>query len=204
LIAQHRQAITNFYGFPKTFYCDDDHDRDRYILETCMYFPFTTAKSLAGFGAEHSRMMSDMRRLQMILVLVSDRADAGNYITVDRAGGPILHYSFPDDILDAFIKAQVEAAKIFFAAGAKFVHAPASGRFLIGADEGDRLTELIGRRHLKLGKISISSAHPMGGCRMGSNPQTSVTDIWGKSTDLIGCTWPMPACFPTPRASIHT
>ena len=81
LVAQHDRPIINYYGFPKTYYCDDFEEQDDFILETCMYFPFTTAKSLAGFGAAHSAMMADFRRLQMILVLVSDEAEAENRIT---------------------------------------------------------------------------------------------------------------------------
>ena len=33
---------------------------------------------------------------------------------------------------------------------------------------------------MKPGKISITSAHIMGGCRMGSGPADSVTDSWGR------------------------
>jgi hypothetical protein len=40
-----------------------------------MYFPFITAKSLAGFGAPHSAFMRAFPRLQMILVLACDEAD---------------------------------------------------------------------------------------------------------------------------------
>ncbi|HSS84684.1 MAG TPA: GMC family oxidoreductase, partial [Reyranella sp.] len=44
----------------------------------------------------------------------------------------------------------------------------------------DRVDALIDRRHLKLGKISIQSAHPMGGCRIGADRTDSVTDDRGK------------------------
>ncbi|HEX9094070.1 MAG TPA: GMC family oxidoreductase, partial [Coriobacteriia bacterium] len=30
------------------------------------------------------------------------------------------------------------------------------------------------------GKVSVSSAHLMGGCRMGEGPAHSVTDAWGR------------------------
>lgn len=180
LVAQHSRPITNYFGFPKTFYCDDFEASDNFILETCMYFPFTTAKSLAGFGAEHSAMMADFRRLQMILVLVSDPAVATNRIIADDAGDPVLHYEMDDQVRNAFVTSQRVAANIFFAGGAERVHAPAAGRFLIERADTDKLASLIDRTHLKLGKISIASAHPMGGCRMGGDPATSVTDAWGK------------------------
>src|SRR5260221_7530086 len=180
LMGQHGRPITNYYGFPKTYYCDTFEASDDFILETCMYFPFTTAKSLAGFGAAHSAMMADFRRLQMILVLVSDPALADNRIEPDGEGNPLLHYALPEPVLDAFVKSQRIAARIFFAGGAERVHAPASGQFLIERADEPRLEALIDRPHLKLGKVSVASAHPMGGCRMGADPATSVTDAWGK------------------------
>jgi len=180
LIAQHGRPISNYYGFPKTYYCDDFEASDGFILETCMYFPFTTAKSLVGFGAAHSAMMADFRRLQMILVLVSDEARATNRIVPDASGDPVLHYDVAEETLTAFVKAQKAAARIFFAAGAERVHAPSSDRFTIERTDSEKLDSIIDRAHFKLGRISIESAHPMGGCRMGTDPATSVTDAWGK------------------------
>jgi choline dehydrogenase-like flavoprotein len=180
LVAQHDRPIINYYGFPKTYYCDDFEEQDEFILETCMYFPFTTAKSLAGFGAPHSALMADFRRLQMILVLVSDGAEAANRITADSEGNPVLHYTFSERTLDALVASQRIAAKIFFAGGAARVHAPAADRFLIDQADRSRVDALIDRRHLKLGKISIQSAHPMGGCRIGAGRTDSVTDDRGK------------------------
>jgi long-chain-alcohol oxidase len=180
LIAQHDRPIINYYGFPKTYYCDDFEEQDDFILETCMYFPFTTAKSLAGFGAPHSALMADFRRLQMILVLVSDLAEAANRIIPDGDGNPILHYTLSERTLAALVASQRIAAKIFFAGGAARVHAPAADRFVIEQADRDRVDTLISRQYLKLGKISIASAHPMGGCRIGMDRTTSVTNDRGQ------------------------
>jgi len=72
------------------------------------------------------------------------------------------------------------SARIFFAAGARRVHAPAGVRFFIEREEADRVDQLITRERLKLGKVSITSAHLMGGCRIGTGADTSVTDVWGR------------------------
>jgi len=180
LVGQHPQPITNYYGHPKSYYCDEFVDSKKFLLETCMYFPFVTAKNLAGFGPEHSALMAAMDRLQMILVLAIDPARPENRVTIDRQGNPVVDYHLSEDIMDSLYESMKVCTRIFFAAGAERVHAPASHKFLIEAGEQDRLDTLITRDQMKPGKISISSGHLMGGCRMGDDPATSVTDAWGQ------------------------
>jgi choline dehydrogenase-like flavoprotein len=180
LVGQHDEAMTNYHGHPKSYYCDHFAASDGFLLETCMYFPFTTAKSLTGFGAEHERMMSAMDRLQMILVLAIDPPEAGNRVMVDAEGRPVVRYRFADGVRRSLVQAMRASARIFFAAGAARVHAPAARRFFIEAADADDIDELIPFDGLTLGKATISSAHPMGGCRMGAGPADSVTDAWGR------------------------
>ncbi len=180
LVGEHPRPIRSFYGHPKSFYCDHFAESDGFLLETCMYFPSVTAKNLAGFGKEHSELMRHMNRMQMILVLALDPALAENRVTVDRDGEPVVHYRFTPAVLRSLVASMRASARIFFAAGASRVHAPAADRFFIDAADAARVDELITREHLKLGKVSITSAHLMGGCRMGAGPADSVTDAWGQ------------------------
>lgn len=179
LVGEHRRAITNFVGHPKSYYSDQFWESDRYLLETCMYFPFTTAKNLIGFGEEHSRLMRAFPRLQLILVLALDEALGSNRVTVDREGGPVVDYTLTPEVLDTLHASIRASARVFFAAGAERVHAPAGESFVIERSEADRVDELIPRRRVVPGRMSITSAHVMGGCRMGSDPSDSVTDSWG-------------------------
>jgi choline dehydrogenase-like flavoprotein len=71
-------------------------------------------------------------------------------------------------------------ARILFKAGAEAVHAPAGRKFLLDRADEERLDELIPFDGVQPGKVSISSAHLMGGCRMGRGPADSVTDPWGQ------------------------
>ena len=180
LAGQHERPITNYFGHPKSYYSDHFAESKRFLLETCMYFPFTTAKNLAGFGPEHAAMMSAMDRLQMILVLAIDEARAENRVTIDGRGEPVVDYRLTADVLDSLWESMKACARIFFASGAARVHAPAGAKFAIEAAEAGRLDELIPRSGLKPGKVSITSAHLMGGCRMGAGPSDSVTDAWGQ------------------------
>jgi choline dehydrogenase-like flavoprotein len=80
----------------------------------------------------------------------------------------------------ALVQSMRVSARIFFAAGATRVHAPAGPNFFVEAHEQDRLDELVPVTGFTSGKVSVSSAHPMGGCRMGDGPADSVTDAWGR------------------------
>ncbi len=178
LVAEHEEPITNDVGHPKSYFLD--RWREGYVLETCMYFPFITAKNLTGFGAPHSRLMRAFPRLQMILVLALDKAVSGNRIDVDRAGRAVVRYRFTDEVVDALVAATRASARIFFAAGALRVHAPEAEPQLIERADAERVDALITRQHFRTGKISISAAHLMGGCAMGATATDSVTDAWGR------------------------
>ncbi|HTS01773.1 MAG TPA: GMC family oxidoreductase [Thermoanaerobaculia bacterium] len=179
LVAEHDRPITNDVGHPKSFYLDRAEE-EGFVLETCMYFPFTTAKNLTGFGAPHATLMRAFRRLQMILVLACDRAVPENRIAVDTAGRPVVHYSFTKATVASLVRATRTAARIFFAAGARRVHAPSADPPLLGREEAGAIDARIHERNFRTGRISVSAAHLMGGCGMGSSAADSVTDAWGR------------------------
>jgi choline dehydrogenase-like flavoprotein len=178
LVGEHPHDITNDVGHPKSYYLDRAVE-EKFVLETCMYFPFTTAKNLAGFGEPHSTLMRAFRRLQMILVLACDKAVPGNRIAVDRNGKPVVHYRFTDETISALVRATRASARIFFAAGAVRVHAPSAEPPLLEASEAGYIDERIDVRHFKPGKISVAAAHLMGGCGMGRDASDSVTSARG-------------------------
>lgn len=179
LVGEHPAPITNDVGHPKSFFVDRA-DSEGWLLETCMYFPFVTAKNLTGFGEEHSRMLRAFPRLQMILVLAADKATRGNRITVDRDGTPVVHYTFTPPVIEAMVRATRAAARIFFGAGALRVHAPTASPPTVEAQEEHSLQERIHAKHFVEGRVPVSAAHLMGGCGMGRDRTDSVTDAWGR------------------------
>ena len=179
LVAEHDAPITNDVGHPKSYYLDRA-EAEGFVLETCMYFPFTTAKNLTGFGPHHSALMRAFPRLQMILVLACDKVTPTNRISVTRQGKPIVHYQFTARVITSMVRATRTSSRIFFAAGAKRVHAPSADPPLIEARDADRLDPLVSERHFLPGRISISAAHLMGGAGMGRSAADSVTDVWGR------------------------
>jgi choline dehydrogenase-like flavoprotein len=180
LVADHGRPITNFVGHPKSYYLDQFAESERFVLETCMYFPFTTAKALSGFGKPHSDFMRAFPYLQMILVLVIDRADSRNRVTVDRRGRPVVHYRFTREVRSALAHGTLTSARIFFAAGAKRVHVPAAANPTVEADDAERLEGIVDEAYIRPGGVTISAAHLMGGCGMGLTADDSVTDSHGR------------------------
>jgi choline dehydrogenase-like flavoprotein len=185
LVGEHEHPITNDVGHPKSYFVDRAQD-EGYLLETCMYFPFTTAKNLAGFGEGHSQLMRAFPRLQMILVLACDHAVPGNRVSTDAQGRPRVHYRFTDEVIGSLVRGTRAAARIFFAAGALRVHAPSAEPPLIPARDAERIDALIDARHFRLGTVPVAAAHLMGGCGMGRNASDSVTDSWGR---VHGAPW---------------
>ncbi len=179
LVAEHDRELGNHIGHPKSFYLDRSVE-EQFVLETCMYFPFVTAKNMTGFGDAHSRFMRAFPRLQMILVLACDHAVPQNRITVDRAGRPVVHYQFTHRTIRALVAATRTASRIFFAAGALRVHAPTADPPCIEREDAARIEELVSDRHFLAGRVSISAAHMMGGCSMGRDESDSVTDSRGR------------------------
>jgi choline dehydrogenase-like flavoprotein len=180
LVGEHKHAITNFFGHPKSFYLDQFAQRDGFILETCMYFPFTTAKSLSGFGSAHAAFMHAFPKLQMILLLAIDHADEHNRVTVDREGRPVVHYRFTPTVKRSLARGTLTSARIFFAAGAKRVHVPMAATPTVEASEVEGLESLVDEALIRPGTVTVSAAHLQGGCGMGAAAPESVTDPYGQ------------------------
>jgi choline dehydrogenase-like flavoprotein len=179
LVAEHPEEITNDVGHPKSFFVDRGVE-ERFVLESCMYFPFVTAKNLTGFGPDHAAFMNAYPRLQMILVLACDKAVPENRVASDQAGNPVVHYNFTPTVVESLAAATRAAARIFFAAGAVRVHAPLAEPPRLEKSEAPHIDERILGRHFLPGTVSVSAAHLMGGTGMGSTVRDSVTDAWGR------------------------
>jgi choline dehydrogenase-like flavoprotein len=118
--------------------------------------------------------------MQMILSLAIDEAHSHNHISIGSDGEPVINYDLSDAVIKSLVASVKASLRIFFAAGATRAHAPGAKTFFISKDDVQNLDSLITPGEFKRGKISITAAHLMGGCRMGGSPRTSVTDPWGR------------------------
>jgi choline dehydrogenase-like flavoprotein len=174
------QPIKNYRGFPKTCYTPQFSKSHGYYIETCFYYPFSTAKSVHGWGAEHRSLMRRYNRLMSILILLHDPALPSNYLAV-KGNRIKLNYRIQPENVRALAHAQESSAKIFFAAGCDSVHVSLADKFeLTWAEAADDPGRFIHAKNFIPGTTPVSSAHPQGGCRMGLDPRTSITDPHGR------------------------
>jgi long-chain-alcohol oxidase len=176
-MARMSSPVRGFEGFPKLHYTDRFSESHHYYIETAFYFPFVTAKSLPGFGPDLRRFMKAYTHQTCAITLVHDEAEERNRIRVegDRA---VLDYHLSEQSRLALVHAMQSAGRIFFAAGALEYVSPVSESFSVTRAED--LEAAITADALAPGRVLVSSAHPMGGCRMGKDAENSVTDAWGR------------------------
>lgn len=190
--ALYPETITNYRGFPKTWYVDAFSESEGYYLETSFYYPGVTAKNLPGFGPEHERFMQAYERMMSILILADDPPRADNRITVDRSGAPVLDYTVPDSVRPALAKGLRRSARIFMAAGCTEMMLPGSRKQILTPDDEDQLDTLITPDSLNFHQNPLSSAHPQGGARMGSDQRKPSLLRMAVCTGSTPCTSPMP------------
>ena len=133
-------------GHPKSYYCDHFAESDGFLLETCMYFPFTTAKNL-------DRIRRGARRAD---ARDGPPADDPGARARPAAGGEPRHgrrrrragRALPLHRRRAALAGAGDAgvgADLLRGRGAR-VHAPAADRFFIDAADARRVDELIAAR----------------------------------------------------------
>ena len=145
-------------------------------LETLAIPPELVASRLAGGGAVLMQRLAEYRHLAMWCHAV--RAESTGTVSRSALGDrPVVRYTLDRADMERFRRGMVLLAKQHFAAGAKAIIPGIAGMpFKLGPDEVGLLEDapLDPRRY-----VAILS-HLFGGCVMGTDPRTSVTDDRGR------------------------
>jgi choline dehydrogenase-like flavoprotein len=131
------------------------------------------------------------------LNLTRDRGEGR--VTIDDAGQAVSHYPLTDELDIAHIRRGLEELiRMHDAAGALEIQA-LSKRTPVWR-RGDDLDEFIGRVaavSMAPRELGLFGAHPMGTCRMGADPASSVAGPWGELHDTPGVWIGDASAFPT-------
>ncbi|MBT2340213.1 MULTISPECIES: GMC family oxidoreductase [Pseudomonas] len=212
---QFDEVINPFYGAPQSIYSDHFQWQDgaagkmSYKLEVPPLHPALAATLLGGFGTENAAHMGHLPHTHAMLALLRDgfHPDSpGGRVELRSDGTPVLDYTVSPYTWDGLRRAFHSMAEIQFAGGARAVmpvHSDA--RYVKTLAEARTLIDSL---DLALHRTRLGSAHVMGGCAMGEDPKTAVTDSLGRHHQLGNLSIHDGSLFPTsiganPQLSVY-
>jgi choline dehydrogenase-like flavoprotein len=190
-----------WWGPPQAGLCNEFADTGEgygFLIETAQYAPGLIGSATPWIsGADHKQRMAEFPFTGTFISLTRD-CGAGS-VGVDANGEAVPLYSVTDPLDLENLKRGIEVqVRLHEAAGAHQI-----GPLAEGAPtwrRGDDLEAFIAgvkRIPFRAGGYKLFSAHQMGSCRMGSDPQKSVAGPYGELHDTKGVWIGDGSAFPT-------
>jgi choline dehydrogenase-like flavoprotein len=210
MVAVYDQPIEAFYGPPQSVsvhHFADRGERVGYFFETSAVHPMLGALAFPGFGDAHRKLAERLPFLQATIALLVDghHDDPGGEVGVSGDGRIRLRYPLTPPLVEAAKDALANMARVQLAAGAREV---------VTLHE----TPIVIRSEADIARIAdapfgpnahtMFSAHQMGGCPMGEDPNRSVVDSHGRHHEVENLWIADGSIFPTslgvnPQISIY-
>jgi len=183
--------VAPYYGAPQSIYSDHFQWKDGSIgpmgfkLEVPPLHPALTSAWQGLHGEALLKEMQHLPNMHASLALLRDgfsEESQGGSVELRSDGSPVLDYQPNDYFWDGARRAHLAMGEAQFAVGAdrvKPLHM--DGKY---ANNFNALKTQIDSLLYKNQRVSISTAHLMGGCTMGGDEKTSVTDNTGRHHQL--------------------
>jgi len=211
-LALFDDKVNGFHGAPQSIYSDQflwPEQGVGYKLEVPPLQPMLTTGLFGSHGADLTRDMARLDHAQVNVALMRDgftEATAGGRVRIDDAGNPLLDYEISDELWAAFQRSFLSMAEAQFAAGARSVRPG----HLDGRDytSWEQAREAIKSLAMQKHRVTLYTAHLMGGCTMSSDPGRGVVDSNGTHHQLPNLSVLDGSIFPTsiganPQLSIY-
>lgn len=181
-----KEPVEAYYGPPQSIACHQFSDRGRrvgYFFETAPVHPMLASIALPGFGADHRELAAQLPYVQATIALLIDghHDDPGGRVRVDRAGQMKLSYPLSEPLREAAVDALTNMTRLLFAAGAHTVVTLHREPLLLR--DPDALPDALAAiraRPFGANLHTLFSAHQMGGCAFGADPQRAVVNSRGR------------------------
>ncbi len=214
-IAKMNDKVDAFSGAPQSIYSDQFLWRDGvtgelgYKLEVPPMHPVLSSTLLLKHGNEQHALMKDFAYYQANIALLRDGFNddsSGGQVSLNRDGYPQLDYMISKTLWRGLKHALLSMVELQFAAGAKQV-LPLHMDGKMASNWKNAKGQILNLVTDKL-RWQTMSAHVMGGCGMGGDPQTSVVDSNGNHHQIENLTVIDGSLFPTslgvnPQLSIY-
>lgn len=177
VMAEFDEPVHGWDGAMQSAYSDHFHD-DGMVFNAIFTPPGIVAAAMPGFGSHHARFRERIANIAMFGGMLHD--DGGGRLWRFFGREPLMTYRMSQRDRARMPLLLRRMAEIFFSAGAKRVFLPIFGSEPIEADAlPNAPLESTHGRHFE-----CSSQHPLGTCRMGSDPRASVVSPTGELWDV--------------------
>lgn len=170
VVGVFEEQINGYRGVPQA-YSITDFEREGLLFESVFFPPWLLATSLHQTGAKKWEILEAYRHLAIFGFLVHDQAHGR---VIEGSGGrPIVFYQMGFHEKELFAKGLKILCRLFFAAGAKKIYPT-----LRNVKEFSSMQEVekFPFHEIKRRDLEVAAFHPLGTCRMGLDPKTSVVD----------------------------
>jgi choline dehydrogenase-like flavoprotein len=155
---------------------DDLHESLGVLLEVTSPLPGVGAVSLPGAGLELKQALADYKHLASVGLFVSDSA-TGRVVSNRWWSEPLAFYSLSRKDAARLQRGMALAAGVFLEAGARTVY---TGLAQLPTVASRRDLERLRSMAVRPEELTVVGFHPMGTCRMGRDPATSVVGQYGE------------------------
>ena len=190
-----------WWGPPQAGLCDQFADTGEgfgFLIETSQYAPGLIGSATPWIsGADHKRRMDEFRLTGTFISLTRDRG--GGRVSIDANGEAVPTYAITDPLDIENLRRGIEVQiRIHEAAGAHQIGPLAEGApTWRRGDDLEAFIASVTRIPFRAGGYKLFSAHQMGTCRMGADPETSVAGPLGELHDTKGVWVGDGSAFPT-------
>lgn len=214
-MAEMPEEIHGYYGAPQSIasneflWPDASENFPGYKIEVPPIYPALSAAVLSAHGQQLADSVGALPHSNAMLALVRDGFDEGSQggqVRVDSNGFPLLDYDLTDYLRRGFKHAYLRMAEIQFAAGAKRVMpSHLDGQWASTWREAQQHIENLSYEKFRM---SLFTAHLMGGAAMGEDPKQSVVNSYGRHHQLENLSVLDGSVFPTslgvnPQLSVY-
>lgn len=206
VVGRFEHDVFGYKGATLGLYCDEFEapEKGGFILEGGMAGADFIAVGAPGFGAGNVAFMKDFNKIAGLVSLIHDE-NAGS-VTWDEAVGAKIDYALAEKDKATIRKCMVAAAKIFLAAGAREVVLPTYVPAIIRSEA--EIAGVVDGLVIEEHTLRLTSYHPQGTCRMGTDPDATVVSPRGETHDVDGLFVADASLFPTsimvnPQISVY-
>jgi choline dehydrogenase-like flavoprotein len=176
VMARFDEPLRGWRGALQSAY-SDSLEHERITMVGLFVPPGVLAATMPGIGSEHAARAAQIPNLSIFGGMIHD--DGGGRIR-EVFGKTLMTYRMSERDRAAVPVLMRKMAEIYFAAGAREVFLPVLG---LGGVDADRLRRL-DLESVRGRDLECGSQHPLGTCRMGISPGSSVVDVWGQTWDV--------------------